>query len=200
MGIISRAADTYYTYRFLKILTRDWEDMEAYELGIIDENGKVLKKSRELRTPDEKSAYTFFHRLVFSIKRLLEKFPGGRTVTARYAAALFLLKETTGMSDEQIAHVLDKIGVDSAELQLQESVDQKPWFIQENDQIAPGTYILKNEIVSRTTGEVIAHPNQKVIVDENTLPIGSVLSAQIYSVRHVDTHQSIYITSRDIDR
>lgn len=200
MGVLSRAADTYYTYRFLKILTTDWEDMEAYKLGIIDEKGEPLKKSRELRSNDEKSAYTLFHRLVFSIRRLLEKFPGGRTVVGRYAAALFLIKETTGMSDEQIGRVLDKAGFDVSEMQLDESVSNAPWFMQESKQIAPGTYVLKNQITSPTTGELIGHPHQKIIVDENTVPIGSVMDCDIYSVRHVDTHQNIYISARDITR
>jgi hypothetical protein len=55
MGIVSRAADTYYAYRFVKILSTPWDEMDAYEFGIIDENGKVLRKSRTLRTSEEKS-------------------------------------------------------------------------------------------------------------------------------------------------
>ena len=200
MGIVSRAADTYYTYKFIRLLTTDWKDLEAYEYGIVDENGKVLRKSRELSDRDEKSAYTLFHRLVFSIKRLLEKFPGGKTVVGRYAAALFLIKETTGMSDEQIGHVLDKIGVDRDELQLSEALEEKPWFMLDNSVISPGVYTLVNEISSPLTGEPIAETNTRVVVDENTAPVGSIFGADIYSVRHKETHQQIYITSRDIKR
>jgi len=200
MGIVSRAADTYYTYKFIRLLTTDWEDLEAYEYGIVDENGKVLRKSRELSDRDEKSAYTLFHRLVFSIKRLLEKFPGGKTVVGRYAAALFLIKETTGMSDEQIGHVLDKIGVSHDELQLSEALEEKPWFMLDNSVISPGVYTLVNEISSPLTGESIAETNTHVVVDENAAPVGSIFGADIYSVRHKETHQQIYITSRDIKR
>ena len=200
MGIVSRAADTYYTYKFIRLLTTDWEDLEAYEYGIVDENGKVLRKSRELSDRDEKSAYTLFHRLVFSIKRLLEKFPGGKTVVGRYAAALFLIKETTGMSDEQIGYVLDKIGISRDELQLSEAVEERPWFMLDNSVISPGVYTLVNEISSPSTGEPIAETNTHVVVDENTTPVGSIFGADIYSVRHKETHQQIYITSRDIKR
>jgi len=200
MGIVSRAADTYYTYKFIRLLTTDWEDLEAYEYGIVDKNGKVLRKSRELSSSDEKSAYTLFHRLVFSIKRLLEKFPGGKTIVGRYAAALFLIKETTGMSDEQIGYVLDKIGIDRDELQLSEALEEKPWFMLDESVIAPGVYTLVNEISSPLTGEPIAETNTRVVVDENAAPVGSILGADIYSVRHKETHQQIYITSRDIKR
>jgi len=200
MGIVSQAADTYYAYRFVKILSTDWKDMDAYEFGIIDENGKVLRKSRTLRTSEEKSAYTIFHRLVFGIKRILQKLPGGRTAAASYAAALYLIKEHTGMSDEQLGAVFDKMGIDLDEIELTESVNERPWFIQENDQIAPGTYELNTEALSPTTGEVIGHPHQRVIVDENAVPIGSVRNTNIYRVRHADTHHNVYITARDIQR
>ena len=64
MGIISRAADTYYTYRFLKTLVTPWNKMKAYDLGLVDENGKKL---RSPTTPEEKSEYSLFHRLVLSL-------------------------------------------------------------------------------------------------------------------------------------
>jgi len=200
MGIVSRAADTYYAYRFVKILSTDWKDMDAYEFGIVDENGKVLRKARTLRTSEEKSAYTIFHRLVFGIKRILQKLPGGRTAAASYAAALYLIKEHTGMSDEQLGAVFDKIGIDLDEIELTESVNDQAWFIQENSQIAPGTYELRTEALSPSTGEIIGHPHQRVIVDENTLPIGTVRDTNIYRVRHADTHHDVYITARDIQR
>ena len=73
MSILSRAADLGYAFRFLKLLTTPWNKLKAYELGIVDENGKNLKRAKELKTKEEKSAYTIFHRLVFKIKRLLNK-------------------------------------------------------------------------------------------------------------------------------
>src|SRR5210317_1223900 len=100
MGIVSRAADTYYTYRLVRTLATDWKDQEAYELGIIDENGKVLRKSNTLKTTEEKSAYTLFHRLSFNLKRILEALPFGKTKLASFAAALFLIKEETGLSED----------------------------------------------------------------------------------------------------
>ena len=200
MGIVTRAADAYYTYRFVKILSTPWEEMEAYKLGIIDENGEVLRKSRTLKTSEEKEAYTLFHRLVFGIKRILQKVPGGRSVVASYAVALFLLKEHTGMSDEQIGRALDEIGIDVDSIELTESLEEPMWFIQENKQIAPGTYELTNEIAAPTTGEIIGRPSNRVIVDEGTVPVGNVLGADIYRVRHCSTQQEIYVTTRDIKR
>ena len=40
MGILKRAADITYTFRFIRMMAMDWKDWDAYKLGIIDENGK----------------------------------------------------------------------------------------------------------------------------------------------------------------
>lgn len=85
--------DTWIVYRVLRIMTTPWDEMDAFKLGIIDANGKSIKKSKELKTTDEKNAYTLLHRLVFNLKRILEKLPFGKTKLARYATALFLIKE-----------------------------------------------------------------------------------------------------------
>ena len=69
MGVVSRTADLFYAFRFLKLLVTPWNKMGAYEQGIIDENGKNLKKAKELTTSQEKEVYTVFHRLVFNLKR-----------------------------------------------------------------------------------------------------------------------------------
>lgn len=161
MGI-SRAADLYYTYRFIKVLVTDWKDMEAYELGIIDENGKTLIKSRDFTTSDQKDAYTTFHRLVFNIKRILEKIPFGKSRIVSYAAALYLLREETGMSEESIMNALEELGADIA-----------PDLNEDNHNLLPGDYIL-NETLSNhaVKGSVISL--------SNTIPAGSFSGIDIY--------------------
>ena len=75
-GLISRAGDIFYAFRFLKLLVTPWEKTKAFEYGIVDKEGKKLKKPS---TPPEKSAYTIFHKLVFNLKRILNKLPFGKT-------------------------------------------------------------------------------------------------------------------------
>ena len=45
MGMIKRAADLVYTFRFLTLLVTPFEKTEAFKLGILDKNGKKLKKA-----------------------------------------------------------------------------------------------------------------------------------------------------------
>jgi len=91
IGQASRGADLYFVFRFLRLLTMDWKKTDAYKFKIIDSKGKALRKSADLASTKEKASYTMLHRMVFKIRRLMEKIPGGRFVN--YAAALFLLKE-----------------------------------------------------------------------------------------------------------
>jgi hypothetical protein len=69
----SRLVDTLITYRIVKLLVTPFEKQEAFKQGIIDKDGKVLKKNKELKTQAEKKAYTFLHRFVFNLKRILKR-------------------------------------------------------------------------------------------------------------------------------
>lgn len=93
--------DTYVAFQFIKILSTPFENTEAYKLGIIDANGKVLKKRSSLSTGEEKRAYTIFHTIGFNIKKIFNRIPGLKSRLGSFAAALFLLKEHTQMSEEQ---------------------------------------------------------------------------------------------------
>lgn len=80
----------FLTYEFLRRLVTPFDKTKAFELGIIDESGKRIKRPK---TQEEKNAYQPFDRLVYNLKGLLAKAPGGNTRTASYAAALWLVKE-----------------------------------------------------------------------------------------------------------
>ena len=104
MGIISGIGNIYIVYQFIKKLVTPFEKTDAFKLGIIDKNGKILKKRRDLEGK-EKEAYTLSDTLVWNIKKLIGKIPGGKSKIASYAAALFLIKEQTGeykIDDEEI--------------------------------------------------------------------------------------------------
>ena len=84
--------DTVIVFRILKMMTRKWNEMDAYKFGLIDDNGKRIK-TKKPKTSEEKNSFTLLHRLVFNLKRVLELLPFGRTRLASYAASLALLKE-----------------------------------------------------------------------------------------------------------
>ena len=108
MGILSGIGNIYFVYQFIKKLVIPFEKTDAFKLGIIDKDGKILKRRRDLEGSKEKEAYTLSDTLVWNIKKLLGKVPGGKSKIASYGAALFLIKEES-----------DNYRIDDEELELQ---------------------------------------------------------------------------------
>ena len=196
MGIISRAGDLFYAFRFLKLLVTPFDKTEAFNQGIVDADGKVLKKSKTLKTDKEKAAYTVFHRLVFNIKRLLGKIPGGKSVIGRYGAALFLIREHTGMSEKAIIKALEKFLDEDLSAEV---LEENTWY-QDGNQLIPGTYVLTQDAQSIETGEIIALKKNRIVVEDYLDPAGDFKNINIYKVKHKATNQNIYITNKDITR
>jgi len=111
MGIIKRAADLTYTFRFIRMLVMDWKSWDAYKLGIIDEEGK-RQRNVDLDSDEKKSAYTPFIRLAANVKRLLNKVPGAGNKLGSFAAALFLIKEKYKLNDKSLRKIIKECGID----------------------------------------------------------------------------------------
>jgi len=86
----NRLVDLLITYRIVKLMSTDFKDQEAFKFGIIDKDGKVLRKSSKLNTEAEKDSYTVLHRFVFNLKRILAKF-GLKSSISNFATALALI-------------------------------------------------------------------------------------------------------------
>ena len=104
---LSTVTDSIYTYRFLKLLVTPFEKTKAYELGIVDENGK--RTDKQITTSEERDAFNLFHRLVFNIKRFIGMLPGGkmRPPLTTYVAALALLRENYGVDTELVLNEMN---------------------------------------------------------------------------------------------
>ena len=89
---MSRAIDLIITYRVVKMLVTPFNKFKAFELGIIDEKGKSLKKMKEVKGNDRKH-YTMLHRFVFNLKRILQKVGLGSRLGSFAVALALLIKE-----------------------------------------------------------------------------------------------------------
>ena len=90
---MSRPVDLLIAYRVIKMLVTPFEKQPAFKYGIIDKDGKVLKKYKSITGSQEKRSYTVLHRFVFNLKRILAKV-GIRGKLGSFAvAAALLLKE-----------------------------------------------------------------------------------------------------------
>jgi hypothetical protein len=94
--------DLFLVYSFIRRLATPFKEWEAYKLGIIDEDGNVLKKRKDLLTIKERDAFGVFDVMILNLKKLLAKVPGGSSRIASYAAALYLIREWNHFSDSSI--------------------------------------------------------------------------------------------------
>jgi len=191
MGVISRAGDLVYTFRFLKLLVTPFEKTNAFKLGLIDDKGKKLRKPE---TTEEKSAYNPFHRIVFNIKKLIAKAPGGSTRIASYASALYLIKEKYNISDKNLNKMINESGIDQLDILAEES----EWFLLEEKQLAPGTYTLRNDKVLSETWDDVVHTKDKIRVLDNSFPVGDLLGLDIYEAIHVKTNRKVHVTISEL--
>ena len=104
---MSRIIDNLLAYKILSMLVTNFEDTKAYKLGIIDKDGKNLKKVSTLKSSEEKDAYTFLTRLVFNMKKIINKI-GGENKLKSLIAALFLVKEQYQSGNRSTALMEDK--------------------------------------------------------------------------------------------
>ena len=199
MSIIKRAGDLVYTFRFLRLLTTAFEDTEAFKLGIIDKDGKRDKEFTLNTTENRqkyKDYYTPFHRLVFNIKKIMAKAPGGSTKLASYATALYLLKEKFGITDKLIDEALQADGLD----RLDFLNEQSDWFILEDRRLSPGVYKVLNDKVLNDTIDEIVNKRDKIRVNDECFPVGDMFGVNIYEVKHVRTNKNIYVSIGEISR
>jgi hypothetical protein len=105
---MSRIIDNLIAYKVLKMLVTNFTDTEAFKLGIIDAKGKNLRKANTLTTTKEKDAYTFLNRLVFNMKKIINRLPGGENKTKSLVAALWLVKETYESGSRSTAMMQEK--------------------------------------------------------------------------------------------
>ena len=82
--------DTIIALRILWLLITPIETTDAFKLGLINADGKTIKKAR---TSEEKDATSSLKRLVWNLKRIISVVPGGSTRIGSLAAAYLLMKE-----------------------------------------------------------------------------------------------------------
>lgn len=104
---MNRLLDNQYAMRILHGLTKDFKDMPAYHLGIIDDKGNVLRKSYQLKSEAERNAYTYLDRLIITLKKSIDKQSkrGDFTIAKALSAALWLVREQLASGSRKIAGI-----------------------------------------------------------------------------------------------
>jgi len=182
---MSRVIDALVAYRVLKLLVTPFNRTKAFEFGIIDDKGKVLKKSKEIKDPKERNAYTLLIRFVFNLKRLLSKVGVRGPLGSAAAAALAFFKEEAG---EQLS--------DTAALDIEREIykyitsEGFEFDLSENygEPLTEGTYKVKHDIYN-SEGDIVINIDEEVYFKETT---------DIIMGYDVFKHKDIYLTTEDL--
>lgn len=85
--------DLFLVYEVLLRLSTPFSQWPAFKQGIIDADGKVLRKRETFTSKEDERAWTMFDTLMLNIKKSLENFPSIGTKLQSFLTSTFLLKE-----------------------------------------------------------------------------------------------------------
>ena len=179
---MGRAIDLLITYRVIKLLVTSWEKQAAFKLGIIDEKGKVLRKSKTLKTREEKNSYTILHRFIFNLKRMLQKVGLGSRIASFGVALALLVRE--GKFNEESKYLLENELLEylkKKKLFSYNDIKIKEQYFSESNCLKPGYYSLKYDVVNLDT-EVISKKGDAIMVEKLTKPLESFFGMDIFEV------------------
>ena len=176
---MSRVIDAVIAYRVLKLLVTPFNRTKAFELGIIDEKGKVLKKSRDIKNAEERNAYTLLIRFVFNLKKLLAKIGIRGPLGSAAAAAFAFFKEEYGNNVEVEKVIYNHLKEQGFEFQIDENYGEP---------LTEGTYKVKHDIYD-SEGKVVININESVEFKETT---DTIMGYDVFK------YNDVYLTTEDL--
>ena len=176
---MSRVIDALVAYRVLKLLVTPFNKTEAFRLGIIDEKGKVLKKSRTIKKAEERNAYTLLIRFVFNLKRMLSKIGIRGPLGSAAAAAIAFFKEEHGENLEVEKQVYKFIKEQGFEFEISENYGEP---------LPEGTYKVKHDIYN-LDGDIAININESIEFTETT---DTIMGYDVFK------HNGVYLTTEDL--
>ena len=176
---MSRVIDALVAYRVLKLLVTPFNKTEAFRLGIIDEKGKVLKKSRTIKKAEERNAYTLLIRFVFNLKRMLSKIGIRGPLGSAAAAAIAFFKEEHGENLEVEKEVYKYLKEQGFEFEISENYGEP---------LPEGTYKVKHDIYN-LDGDIAININESIEFTETT---DTIMGYDVFK------HNGVYLTTEDL--
>jgi len=104
---MSRVVDNLLAFRVLHMMVTPFTETKAFKLGIIDKDGNNLIKFSALKTNEQKDAYSYLHRLVFRLKRIVNRI-GGESRLKSLVAAMWLVKESYESDSKSLSFLEEK--------------------------------------------------------------------------------------------
>jgi len=162
---MGRFVDSLIAYRILRMLVTPFEETDAFRLGIIDAKGKEIKKMASLNTVEERDAYSILHRMIFRIKKIIEKVPVENKRLVSFAAALSLIKEHYQNNKEPLdleMQYLNRLNTNlNEELEFIEQYEKKIFTFKQFVEEAPANNAAATPGIDGFTPETLGVPKGK---------------------------------------
>jgi len=182
---MGRAIDALIAFRLVKLLVTPFNKTKAFKLGIIDEKGKVLIKSRQInklpfpQRTESRKAYTMLIRFVFNLKRLLRKVGIRGPIGSATAAAIAFFKEEYGENPEVEREVYKHLKEQGFEFDISENYGEP---------LSEGTYKVKHDIYN-LEGDIVINIDEEV--DFKTVT-DTILGYDVFK------YKDVYLTTEDL--
>ena len=175
----SRAIDALIAFRILKLLVTPFNKTKAYKLGIIDEKGKVLIKSKQIVNQTQRKAYTLLIRFVFNLKKLLAKVGIRGPIGTSAAAAIAFFKEEYGENLQVEKEVYKHLKEQGFEFDISENYGEP---------LSEGTYKVKHNIYN-LEGDIVINIDEEVDFKATT---DTILGYDVFK------YKDVYLTTEDL--
>ena len=182
---MSRAIDALIAFRLVKLLVTPFNKTKAFKLGIIDEKGKVLIKSRDInklpfpQRTEARKAYTMLIRFVFNLKRLLSKVGIRGPIGSATAAAIAFFKEEYGENPQVEKEVYKHLKEQGFEFDISENYGEP---------LSEGTYKVKHDIYN-LEGDIVINIDEEVDFKATT---DTILGYDVFK------YKDVYLTTEDL--
>jgi hypothetical protein len=182
---MGRAIDALIAFRLVKLLVTPFNKTKAFKLGIIDEKGKVLIKSRQInklpfpQRTEARKAYTMLIRFVFNLKRLLSKVGIRGPIGSATAAAIAFFKEEYGENPQVEKEVYKHLKEQGFEFDISENYGEP---------LSEGTYKVKHDIYN-LEGDIVINIDEQVDFKTTT---DTILGYDVFK------YKDVYLTTEDL--
>jgi hypothetical protein len=176
---MSRVIDALIAYRLVKLLVTPFNKTDAYKLGIIDDKGKVLIKSKKITNQKQRKAYTLLIRFVFNLKKLLRKVGIRGPIGSAAAAAIAFFKEEYGNNPEVERVIYKHLKEQGFEFKLDENY---------GEELSKGTYKVKHDIYN-LEGDIVINIDEQI--DFKTVT-DTILGYDVFK------YKDVYLTTEDL--
>jgi hypothetical protein len=184
---MGRVIDALIAYRLLKLLVTPFKKTKAYQLGIIDDKGKVLIKAKEFqksfpsgKRDEAKKAYTLLIRFVFNLKRILSKVGIRGALGSAAAAAIAFFREQNDYNPIIEKQVYKHIKEQGFEFDISENYGEP---------ISHGRYIVNKDIYD-LEGDIVINRGEVIDFKEDIQPI---MGYDVFK------YNNVFLTTEDLN-